>query len=150
MPFYQWPPQMSKVLPSQYRSEPWTSLYLYCEGGIQGSDLYCEGGISYLSLSPPPPPPPPPPLSQSAVESRYRVYFLVICSQLCVNYCNVCVYYCRTYCNSQRCVCLLLQYLLQNCSRRAGGGGTMEDMCYVYTTRDYEPRPVWTSLPITH
>ena len=37
------------------------------------------------------------------------------------------------------CVCLLLQYLLQSCSR--GGGGTMEDMCY---RRDYEPRPVWT------
>jgi hypothetical protein len=28
-----------------------------------------------------------------------------------------------------RCVCLLLQYLLQNCSR-GGGGETMEDMCY--------------------
>jgi len=26
------------------------------------------------------------------------------------------------------CVCLLLQYLLQNCSQ--GGGGGMEDMCY--------------------
>jgi hypothetical protein len=25
------------------------------------------------------------------------------------------------------------------------GGGTMEDMCY---ERDYEPRPVWTSLPM--
>ena len=27
-----------------------------------------------------------------------------------------------------RCVCLLLQYLLQSCSR--GGGGEVEDMCY--------------------
>jgi hypothetical protein len=27
------------------------------------------------------------------------------------------------------CVCLLLQYLLQSCSR-GGGGETMEDMCY--------------------
>jgi hypothetical protein len=26
------------------------------------------------------------------------------------------------------CVCLLLQYLLQSCSR--GGGGIVEDMCY--------------------
>ena len=32
---------------------------------------------------------------------------------------SVCVNYC---------VCLLLQYLLQSCSRRGGGG--MEDMCY--------------------
>ena len=29
----------------------------------------------------------------------------------------------------------------------AWGGETMEDMCY---ERDYEPRPVWTSLPIAH
>ena len=28
----------------------------------------------------------------------------------------------------QRCVCLLLQYLLQSCSR--GGRGIVEDMCY--------------------
>jgi hypothetical protein len=27
------------------------------------------------------------------------------------------------------CVCLLLQYLLQSCSR-GGGGGRVEDMCY--------------------
>ncbi len=42
-------------------------------------------------------------------------------------------------------VCLLLQYLLQNCSRV--GGGKQWRTC---ATRDYEPRPVWTSLPITH
>jgi hypothetical protein len=28
------------------------------------------------------------------------------------------------------CVCLLLQYLLQSCSRGGGGGGAVEDMCY--------------------
>jgi hypothetical protein len=27
------------------------------------------------------------------------------------------------------CVCILLQYLVQSCSR-GGGGGTREDMCY--------------------
>ena len=33
---------------------------------------------------------------------------------------------------------------------KAGGGrGIGEDMCYV-TMRVNEPRPVWTSLPITH
>jgi hypothetical protein len=42
------------------------------------------------------------------------------------------------------CVCLLLQYLLQSCSR--GGGGEQWRTC---ATRDYESRPVWTSLPIT-
>jgi hypothetical protein len=42
------------------------------------------------------------------------------------------------------CVCLLVQYLLQSCPR--GGRGIVEDMA----TRDDEPRPVWTSLPITH
>ena len=36
----------------------------------------------------------------------------------------VCVYYCGTYYT----VCLLLQYLLQRCSR--GGRGIVEDMCY--------------------
>jgi hypothetical protein len=44
-------------------------------------------------------------------------------------------------------VCLLLHYLLQRCSR-GGRGETMEDM--TCATRDYEPRPVWTNLPITH
>jgi hypothetical protein len=43
------------------------------------------------------------------------------------------------------CVCLLLQYLLQSCSR--GGGGEQWRTC---ATRDCEPRPAWTSLPITH
>jgi hypothetical protein len=44
------------------------------------------------------------------------------------------------------CVCLLLQYLFQRCSR-GGGGGKQWRTC---ATRDYEPRPVWTSLPNTH
>jgi hypothetical protein len=42
---------------------------------------------------------------------------------------------------SRMCVCLLLQYLVQICSR--GGRGIVEDMCY---TRDDEARPWWTSL----
>ena len=37
------------------------------------------------------------------------------------------------------CVCLLLQYLLQSCSR--GGGG--DNGGHVLRSRDYEPRPVW-------
>jgi hypothetical protein len=44
-----------------------------------------------------------------------------------------------------QCLCLLLQYLLESCSR--GGEGKQWRTC---ATRDYEPRPVWTSLPITH
>jgi len=43
------------------------------------------------------------------------------------------------------CVCLLLQYLLQSCSR--GGRGIVEDMCYETTSRGLK---AWTSLPITH
>jgi hypothetical protein len=31
-------------------------------------------------------------------------------------------------CGRRRCVCLLLQYLIQNCSR--GGKRIVEDMCY--------------------
>ena len=43
------------------------------------------------------------------------------------------------------CVCvLLLQDLLQSCSR--GGGGEWRTCAM----RDDEPRPVWMSLPITH
>ena len=40
------------------------------------------------------------------------------------------------------CVCLLLH---KRCSR--GGRGLVEDMCSA--ARDDEPKPVWTSLPIT-
>ena len=49
----------------------------------------------------------------------------------------VCVYYCSTYYKAVRvggggkqwrCVCLLLQDLVQSCLR--GGGGILEDMCY--------------------
>jgi hypothetical protein len=43
------------------------------------------------------------------------------------------------------CVCLLLQDLVQSCLR--GGGGRNGRTC---ATRDDEPRPVWTRLPITH
>jgi hypothetical protein len=43
------------------------------------------------------------------------------------------------------CVCLLLQDLVQRCLH--GGGGGYGRTC---ATRDDEPRPVWTSLPITH
>jgi hypothetical protein len=43
------------------------------------------------------------------------------------------------------CVCLLLQDLVQSCLH--GGGGGYGRTC---ATRDDEPRPVWTSLPITH
>jgi hypothetical protein len=43
---------------------------------------------------------------------------------------DVCVYYCSTYYKAVR-----------------GGGGGQWRTC---VTRDYEPRPVWTSLPITH
>jgi hypothetical protein len=42
-----------------------------------------------------------------------------------------CVYYCSTYYKAVR----------------VGGGGEQWRTC---ATRDYEPRPVWTSLPITH
>jgi hypothetical protein len=42
--------------------------------------------------------------------------------------------------DTPRCVCLILQYLLQSCSR---GGGQWRTCA----TSDYEPRPVWTSLP---
>jgi hypothetical protein len=42
------------------------------------------------------------------------------------------------YCGNGLCVCLLLQYLLQSCSR--GGRGIVEDMCYE-NSRDDEPRP---------
>jgi hypothetical protein len=43
-------------------------------------------------------------------------------------------------------VCLLLlQDLVQRCLH--GGGGGYGRTC---ATRDDEPRPVWTSLPITH
>jgi hypothetical protein len=41
--------------------------------------------------------------------------------------------------------CLLLQDLVQNCLH--GGGGGYGRKC---ATRDDEPRPVWTSMPITH
>jgi hypothetical protein len=40
------------------------------------------------------------------------------------------------------CVCLLLQYILQSCSR--GGRGIGEDMCCE------SKRPLWTSLSMTH
>ena len=43
------------------------------------------------------------------------------------------------------CVCLLLQYLLQSCSRVCGG-----EQWRTCATRDYEPKPVCTSLPTTH
>jgi len=44
-----------------------------------------------------------------------------------------------------QCVCvLLLQDLLQSCSR--GGGGEWRTCAM----RDDEPRPVWMSLPIMH
>jgi hypothetical protein len=43
----------------------------------------------------------------------------------------VCVYYCSTYYKAVR----------------VGGGGEQWRTC---ATRDYEPRPVWTRLPITH
>ncbi len=43
-----------------------------------------------------------------------------------------CVYYCSTYCKAVRV---------------GPGGGKQWKTC---ATRDYEPRPVWTSLPITH
>jgi hypothetical protein len=52
--------------------------------------------------------------------------------------------------HSGACVCfitvcvLLLQDLLQSCSR--GGGGEWRTCAM----RDDEPRPVWMSLPITH
>jgi hypothetical protein len=42
------------------------------------------------------------------------------------------------------CVCFLLQDLVQSCLRGGGGYGR------TCATRDDEPRPVWTSLPITH
>jgi hypothetical protein len=47
--------------------------------------------------------------------------------------------------STERCVCLLLQDLVQSCSH--GGGGGYGRTC---ATRDDEPRPVWTRLPITH
>jgi hypothetical protein len=50
------------------------------------------------------------------------------------------VYYCSTVC-----VFLLLQDLVQRCLH--GGGGGHGRTC---ATRDDEPRPVWTRLPITH
>jgi hypothetical protein len=34
-----------------------------------------------------------------------------------------------------------------DCVKEGGGGGEQWRTC---ATRDYEPRPVWTSLPITH
>jgi hypothetical protein len=43
------------------------------------------------------------------------------------------------------CVCLLLQDLVQSVLH--GGGGGYGRTC---ATRDDEPRPVWTRLPITH
>jgi hypothetical protein len=43
------------------------------------------------------------------------------------------------------CECLLLQDLVQSCLH--GGGGGYGRTC---ATRDDEPRPVWTRLPITH
>ena len=61
---------------------------------------------------------------------------------------------------SPLCVCLLLQDLLQSCSR--GGRRRVcvyycrtyykvEDMCYLLGgMSDDEPRPVWMSLLITH
>jgi hypothetical protein len=44
-----------------------------------------------------------------------------------------------------RSACLLLQDLVQSCLH--GGEGGYGRTC---ATRDDEPRPVWTSLPITH
>jgi hypothetical protein len=41
-------------------------------------------------------------------------------------------------------VCLLLQDLVQSCLH--GGGGGYGRTC---ATRDDDPRPVWTRLPIT-
>ncbi len=42
------------------------------------------------------------------------------------------------------CVCLLLQDLVQSCLRGEGG------IWRTCATRDDEPRPVWSNLPITH
>jgi hypothetical protein len=42
------------------------------------------------------------------------------------------------------CVCFLLQDLVQSCLHGGGGYGR------TCATRDDEPRPVWTRLPITH
>jgi hypothetical protein len=51
------------------------------------------------------------------------------------------------------CVCLLLQDLVQSCLHGGGGYGIWGgggDMWRTCATRDDEPRPVWTRLPITH
>jgi hypothetical protein len=42
-------------------------------------------------------------------------------------------------------VCLLLQDLVQSCVRGEGG-----DIGGHVVARDDEPRPLWTSLPVTH
>jgi hypothetical protein len=94
------------------------------------------------------------------------MYYEIRRAEACVNLSvvpiRVVVYYCTTYylCglrlaffapdldpteHFRKRVCLLLQYLLQSCSR--GGGGGKWRTC---ATRYDEPRFVWTSLTITH
>ena len=85
---------------------------------------------------------------------RYDVLITVVpCSTVCVYYrvvpfivCNCFIKACVCLLLQDRvCVCLLLQDPVQSCLRGGGGG-------YGRTraTRDDEPRPVWTRLPITH
>ena len=67
--------------------------------------------------------PPPPPLSSADVAERGAAS--IVAHGVCV-----CVYYCTTF----------------DKAVRVGGGGEWRTCA----TRDDEPRPVWTRLPITH
>jgi hypothetical protein len=68
---------------------------------------------------------PPPPLHE-----RVRVLSSHRRPQYSTDASNVCIYYCSTYFKAVR----------------VGGGGQWRTCA----TRDAEPRPVWTSLPIAH
>jgi hypothetical protein len=70
----------------------------------------------------------------SSDEFRSRLHFDFIFNKL----------FNRWTLKSKKCVCLLLQDLVQSCSHGGGGYGR------ACATRDDEPRPVWTRLPITH
>ncbi len=81
--------------------------------------------------------------------------------QLSVYRDGVCVYYCSTYYKAVRegggedmcyerlrVLCVFITAVpITKLFARGGGGNGGHDSC---ATRDYEPRPMWTSLPIAH
>jgi len=93
------------------------------------------------SLYSPPPPPPPGVLLPGPYQLTYCIFKVRRLS-----WCTGMFAFHRLSTRVIVCV-LLLQDLLQNCSRGGGGPGGEWRTCAM---RDDESRPVWISLPITH